>query len=321
MKYNNFVFIAFSVIIIIGCLFYFNRILESFNPIEEKKTGLLILSGECFREGNIGSRIRDNEHTIKTQSIASNSHVKMCNYIKKTYNVKMDIIITTSETKYKDILYNFYGKYKPKIIMNNTKDYNDVKNNIKNAILNTNYNKYNFILLSRVDMYIKPNFNTIIDPNWDKIMFLNFTCHYLLENFAYTTYLETYKYNFTNDGDPCINPSFIFIPKKYFNIIKNISIHHNAWTELKRTTQLTNNDMDFMTNDVFDSNTFNDKNPFYYFVGRKENKIKTTAFVNTFDHDLIGKSWKEIEKLITNKMITKRTFIKCKDIQRKKGVE
>ena len=134
MKYINLLYITVFSIIIIGCLFYFNRILESFNPIEEKKTGLLILSGECFREGNIGSRIRDNEHAIKTQSIASNSHVKMCNYIKKTYNIKMDIIITTSVTKYKDILYDFYGKYKPKIIMNNTKDYNDVQKNIKNAI-------------------------------------------------------------------------------------------------------------------------------------------------------------------------------------------
>ena len=73
----------------------------------------------------------------------------------------------------------------------------------------------------------------------------------------------------------------------------------------------------FNTNSQTNITTFNDKNPYYYFVGRKENAKKTTTFVNTFDHDLIGKPWKEIENLITNKMITKRIFIKCKNIQRK----
>ena len=45
--------------------------------------GLLLLYGECFREGNIGSRLTDTPTSYLLQKEASLSHVAFCDAMKK----------------------------------------------------------------------------------------------------------------------------------------------------------------------------------------------------------------------------------------------
>ncbi len=73
--------------------------------------------------------------------MASESHVDFCNYI-KTHNVKMDIFITTYDTKYEKELKSWYPKCK----------YKSTKKLIQDAV--NEIEGYDFIFLTRLDIFI-----------------------------------------------------------------------------------------------------------------------------------------------------------------------
>ena len=289
-KYKKKSLILFLILILIlfSLTFFIRKYRENF---EQSKKGLLVLYGESFRDGRQNDRTRDTENSINTQEKASKSHVTLCDYLKNTHNVNMDIVITTHDTKYKKELQNFYSKYNPNITtVDDTKDNLDavsrITKNIQNVLLSKDIDAYDFILLTRNDICFKPNFEPIIDPEWNKIMFVS----KLIANCKY--------YGFFQNGDPNVNPTIIYIPKSYFAKIKNnIFIDHDAWTKYKNALNITDSDMDFMTNYSFDSDTYKDKNDYYYMVGREENTIKHNT--DPIDRNLIGKTPAEIEKIIS----------------------
>jgi hypothetical protein len=65
----------------------------------------------------------------------------------------------------------------------------------------------------------------------------------------------------------------LFIPKKYYKYIPNISCDHNTWRNLMKNTDLTYDDLDTMINTYHDSDSSKDYNPLYYIVNRPENII------------------------------------------------
>ena len=65
----------------------------------------------------------------------------------------------------------------------------------------------------------------------------------------------------------------LFIPKKYYNYIKNVIIEHELWYILIETTNLTYHDLDTMINTFHDSDSFKDYNPLYKIVNREETTI------------------------------------------------
>ena len=235
---------------------------EQDNLYKNEKKCLLVYYGGSFREGNIGSTTSDTEYGYEAQKNASITHAKL----KKVLNKKgfqTDIIINTRHTDYKSDLMKWYNPFN--IIINNIpikthgKDYM-----IQSAINNINkLNKedYDFILFIRIDLFLKPEFYNVLNTESDKI------------NFLANNYSPYFCKKLRNNS-PEIVDLFIYVPKKYYYILdKKFNLNHDSWSYYKKIYKLSDNDMKFMSDIMFDSNTYIDKNPFYVMGNRKENTI------------------------------------------------
>lgn len=301
-KKNIFRLFCILIIILFSVVFYklckiFTRARDNFtNKTEKKEKALFILYGESFRESRQLERNRDTELSYKLQYEATNRHIKFCDMLKVEHEIETDIVINTYETKFEKDLREWYSDYNTTFIF---KKFTDTKNteetiniilhnNITESILSKeNLNDYKFIILTRMDIYLKQPFYELFDINWKKIMFIS-------KHPAICKY-----YGFNEEGDPLVNQTIMFIPNKYINTVKNdlYLYKHELWTILKKNTKITNDDMDFMSNKPFDADSYKDKNDYYYMVGRPENTVQYG--IEDIDRTLIGKTKKEIDKIIT----------------------
>ena len=233
--------------------------MDKFENFENKK-GLLILYGESFRTGNRNTRIRDLEECIEPQKNASNTHNELIQYVKKRYNISMDVLINTYDTKYEKELKGYYENptfYSHKELLGWDKI-------CQTAIDKVDKSKYSFILFTRIDIFIKPEFNTLFNPSWDKIKFLSPMEDEILCGFRKDKNGIHYPYT---------NPIFVFYPEKYFYVLNNMNAGHDIWSHYMDEHHLTENDMDFMVDYQFDANTATVKNPYYKMTGREEGPI------------------------------------------------
>lgn len=119
--------------------------------------GLLLLFGESFRDGEHQSRKRDTKKSFLPQKNASESHNRFCDYIMKTYNIPMDIFINTYDTKYEKELKSWYSH--PLTYKSNTKVTTDKMKfkSVQVALNVVKKDKYDFILIARMDTLMKPH--------------------------------------------------------------------------------------------------------------------------------------------------------------------
>jgi len=130
------------------------------------------------------------------------------------------------------------------------------------------------ILFIRIDLFLKPGFFNILDIESNKINFI-------VNNSDAKNDCITHN----KEKDPIVVDLFLFVPKKYFYILdNNFKLCHESWTYYKEIYKLTDNDMGFMINKVFDSNTYLDVNDYYLMVGRKEN-TKIHNSIESWDHN------------------------------------
>ena len=248
---------------------------EEDDYINEKKC-LICYYGGAFREGNIGSTLSDSNFGYETQEHTSKSHSKLKTILNQK-GYQTDIIINTRKTKYKNKLDSWYDPFN--IIINNISDSIHGKDYmIQSAIENINkINKYDydFILFIRIDLFLKPDFFKILDTETDKISFL-------------ANNLNPKNCNNKNKGSPEVVDLFILVPKKYYYILDTaFNLNHDSWSYLKKEYKLNDDDMAFMSTQMFDSNSYIDKNPYYFMSSRKENK--ESHMEQTFE---INKSYK-----------------------------
>jgi hypothetical protein len=254
--------ILYIILLIVTFILLYNKInkLEGFEEDtkkEKSKKCLLVYYGGAFRDGII---TRDSDYGYEAQERVSITHSKL----KKVLNTKgfqTDILINTRSTKYSNKLEDWYSPLN--IIMNNlsnkihAREYM-MQSTIKN-INKLNKNDYDFILIIRIDIFLKPEFYNVLNTESEKINFLanNYnprTCENIIDNELSVV-------------DICL-----FIPKKYYYILdENFKLWHNSWYIFKNEYGLTDDDMTFMSNIKFDSDTLIDNNPYYTISGKKEN--------------------------------------------------
>jgi len=215
--------------------------------------GLLLLTGEAFREGIQGIHKRDTKNSFHPQKMASESHIDFCNYLKEKHGIKMDIFIRTYDTKYEKELKSWYPNCK----------YKSTKELMGNKILQDAVNEidkdYDFIFMTRMDIFIKPYFYSVFNPKWK-------TIHFFSQNFT--------AWNCGMNGRyPLVNPIFRFIPKTYFHVLTNIDVSHDGWKHYHEVFHIPHSKMDFMVDTYHDADTYKDYNPYYRFVGRPESTI------------------------------------------------
>jgi hypothetical protein len=220
--------------------------------------GLFALYGESFRDGKQSSRLKDTKKSVPLQLKASKSHVNFCKFLKAQFNIDMDFSIQTYDTIYEDKLKQIY----PNLTYHSSKELLD--NNVQISIskgarlaIENSKNNYDFVFLTRMDIYIKPHFYTIFNPYWNKIYFIS-------QNYT------NFNCGFFSNNIPFVNSTIQFVPKKYFNILKHINVDHTAIQHYNK--HLTYEDYDFMVDDYHDADSYKDYNPYYKMISRSETK-------------------------------------------------
>ena len=266
--------ILLSILILLLLLIY--RRQEPFTKNPTKK-GLLVYYGGGFRDGPNLSSIQDTVKGYNNQFYASKSHIKL-NKVLTDKGYDMDSLVCSYHSKYESQFKLWYNPFD--IILNtikvNGKSTDGRDSLIKNCIKNMNdlkMEEYDFVLFIRIDLFLKRDFFDLLNFKSEKVQFL-------AHNF-YTGHC-----GFTDKKDPEVVDLILFVPKKHFHILDNkFKLNHNAWTYYKKQYKLTNDDLGFMTDKRFDSNSYLDLNPFYVISGRSENKKEhTTEKTNPDDY-------------------------------------
>jgi len=222
--------------------------------------GCLILFGEAFRLGGPGTRNRGSDESYEGQIKASMSHMAFIKDL-KSKGVDMGVYISSYNTKFNDTLLKTYENT---LIGHTFYDYLVGQHGLIRTALDTissgTYDftdTYDFILIMRIDLFLKDRFMEIFNPNWNTIMFPSIC----------------FKPHHKEGIHPRVNDMMIYIPKKYFNYLQNIRYNffdggHQQWSHLIQSTDLKYEDLDTMLNTFHDSDSAKDFNPIYYIVNR-----------------------------------------------------
>ena len=122
---------------------------------------------------------------------------------------------------------------------------------------NINVNVYDFIFYIRIDLFLKDYLLKVMDITKNKILFPSIC-------WGKNCIIKNY---------PRVNDMMMFIPKKYYEFIRDINIYHNCWYKLINTSTIKNDDLDVILNTLHDSDSEKDNNPIYYIVNRPESKV------------------------------------------------
>ena len=219
--------------------------------------GCIILYGESFRLGGQGNRNTGSDESYNEQIKAANSHISFIKYL-NSKNINVDVYISSYATKftndlidiYKDVLigHDFYE---------NLIGQGNLIHNTINKI--SNITEYDFLLIMRIDIFLKDMFTEIFDHNWNKIMWASIC----------------FKPHHKCGIHPRVNSIIIFIPIKYYKYLQFLHFGdgHGQWAYLINNTDLKYDDLDTMLSTFHDSDSAKDFNPIYYIVNRKETLI------------------------------------------------
>lgn len=221
--------------------------------------GLILFLGESFRWGQQNTRDRGSVVSYDEQMKACKSHIDFIENIKTKFSMdSISVLLSSYTTQFDNELLQIYKKYLighklyPNVIGINNLFHNSINE------INENIKKYDFILFIRIDLFLKDKFTELFNPNTDMILFPTIC----------------WKHDSKSGNHPRVNDMMLFIPKKYYKYIVNISINHDSWFNLMHTTDLTYDDLDTIIHTYHDSDSFKDYNPLYYIV----NRPRTTIF-------------------------------------------
>ena len=262
--------------------YHYLDICKNVRPLEimpTSKRGLFLFFGECFRWGGQYTKNRDSDISYEPQKRACMSHKQIIQQI-ETSGYEIDIAFASYETKWETDLCDWYSK-KP-VYSKFHSELDGQETICRSALACIDLNKYTFIQIIRIDLELKPLFIKRFNPEWSKIMFPA-VCWLFAEDFK--------KCNRSIWNCPRIIDCSIFVPRKFFNLIKNqFYLNHDAWFYYKHHAGSYQPEMDVMIRTFHDSNTQNDWNPLYRIVGRPEaNTWRSRGFIHdhTGDYDPI----------------------------------
>ncbi len=211
--------------------------------------------GESFRLGGEGTRNIGSVKSVGPQIDAAKSHMNFVENLEKK-DCTVDIYINTYNTIYNDKLLDVYKNNLIGSLFHHDKK--GTKYLLDICLTKIETNKYDFILLSRIDIFYKEEFLSVFKHDWENIRFASicFKPFHKVKNL------------------PRVNPILIFIPKKYYNYMSEyIDISsHNVWYYLINNTDLKIEDLDTMLNTYHDSDSSKDFNPIYYIVNRTQSE-------------------------------------------------
>jgi len=228
--------------------------------------GCIILFGESFRLGGQNSRNIGSDESYNEQINAAKSHISFINHLKESVNVNLNVYLSTYETKFKSDLINVYNDL---LIGHDFYDsligQGKLIHNAINKINKINKINYDFLLIMRIDLFLKSKFTEIFDHNWDKILWPSIC----------------FKPYHKHGIHPRVNDMMVFFPRKYYMYLKylypnNECNGHGNWANIIENSDLTYDSLDTMINTFHDSDSAKDFNPLYYIVNRNQCNVHKT---------------------------------------------
>jgi len=219
--------------------------------------GLFLFIGESFRFGSQKTRIRGTKESYDEQIKACKSHITFIENMEQKYNLEISyVIISSYTTNYDSELIAIYDKYLisstfQQTLIGLTNIFHNILLNIKNI------NDYDFIFYIRIDLFLKEYLLKVMNITKNKILFPSIC-------WGKNCIIKNY---------PRVNDMMMFIPKKYYEFIRDINIYHNCWYKLINTSTIKNDDLDVILNTLHDSDSEKDNNPIYYIANRPESKV------------------------------------------------
>ena len=229
-----------------------------------KSLYLFIFLGESFRLGGQHSRCIGTSESVSEQLKASTSHIELINYLENKYNILIHISLNSYSTQYDDELIEIYTQGPRNNLISATfheKPPFGLNNLWIDALNDIEYDNYISITYFRIDLLLHNTFFSLYNPFWDKIMFPSIC------------FIPHHVYN----GDPRVSDVMLFVPAKYYNIIKNIKLCHESWHILVTEFNLTYEDLNTMLFTFHDSDTAKDYNPIYTIINRPNTTIWHTT--------------------------------------------
>ena len=222
--------------------------------------GLIIFIGECFRFGSQNSRVTDTIESYEKQKNATQTHINLINLIHEKYDVLVDVVINSYETKYKNDIFEWYNcdNRLKKCIFNEKKI--GIEGLLKIVSTIDNVDNYLFLFICRIDLFLKKYFFEIFNP-FDKKIFFPSVC--------------MIGYHICNcKKHPRINDTMLFVPNIYIKIIKKyIHLDHQSWCQYNKLYNFNNENLNVYLDTFHDSDSEKDYNPLYFMTSRNESNV------------------------------------------------
>jgi hypothetical protein len=237
----------------------------------------ICLIGESFRKGSQNTRIHGTEDSFEEQKKACDSQINYFEYLQsKGHNI--DLYIHTYSTLYDADLLSWFSPFLKYSILQKEIITTCIQSHINLLLPKISLDDYDFLIFLRIDLFLKPLFFNLANPNEITQITFPFICWL--------------KSPYTPDNSPRISDTMIFIPKKYFTSKKfYFKLHHNSW-QMYKTLSFEYSDMNILCKTFHDSDSEKDWNPLYKIVNRNfSNKWYSIDFI--YDSEI----WPKIEKV------------------------
>jgi len=261
--YNRKYIIVLCISIVIFWLYYASSQplpVEGFEDLHLEKRIAFIIRGEAFRKGSQGNRNHGTQYTYNEQKEACATHMKLVRRL-ETLGYSVDVFIDTYSTQYDKDLEGWYSgvlkkaTFHKKHLESQAKLIEDSIKLMKSAQID-----YDTALIVRMDLFLKDKFIDEYDPSVDTVQFVS------------VMWTQNYK---TPKGNPRVNDVIFHFPSGYFDRLASLytSGAHNNHDILDREPLRYEEDYSLLTQNLHDSDSEKDFNPYYRMIGRKENPV------------------------------------------------
>lgn len=248
---------------------------------------LITFYGETFRKAGGGQCSRErslDDITIRYQNLATQTHIRLIEYIKNTFNadVTVTLLSYTMEEKYDKQLLEKYNCKKFELVkdINNPPWEKSVHGEINmlkylSVVFKEERDKHDYNLFIRLDFYIKKYFLKCLKfDNTIKFAFPDTNTNLMkyIDQNDNNMYLDVNHPNFSFLVCHCISQ----YPKKYYYLLDKYNIlgaYHSVFVTLYKSEYFGSPDLSFFVNSMHCSSTNHSWNPLYANIGREESLV------------------------------------------------
>jgi len=222
---------------------------------------MIVLMGESFRLGGQGNRNIGSEESFQGQMEAADSHLAFMRDVKRKFEISSDILLNTYRTRFDAELLNKYSKNDLEGTIH--PNFNPSQIGLQGIfdqsceMISGELAGAEFVQFIRVDLILKRSFSDLFYPETEKILWPS------------ACFFGWHKH----DGSPRVSDTMLYVPKKYFDLIRNKEIRfgHEGWSHLR--SRIGSENQGLMLGTLHDSDSAKDWNTMYWMSGRHRSQI------------------------------------------------